>query len=272
LINNFKSAIVLPTMASLLILGCGTSTGVPVPACSCKVCTSPDSKNRRLRASALYRADNGVNILIDAGPDVRQQVLQHNINRIDAVLFTHHHGDHIYGLDDLRGYSLATHKAVPCYATARVQNELKDRFKHIFFPDPGYTGGSLTQIDLVEIPTPPQTIDVCGVKVEPFELQHGPVYVLGFKFGEIAYATDCNSLPSNSKKLLHGIKHLVLDGLRFESHGTHFTIPEACKESKLLQAKNTYLTHMTHTVDYAETSAALPSGVSLCFDGLEIKE
>lgn len=259
-------------MASLLILGCGTSTGVPVPACDCKVCTSVDPKNNRLRTSALYRADNGTNILIDAGPDIRQQVLKYKIQKIDAVLFTHHHGDHIYGLDDLRGYSLATRQAIQCYATERVQNELKDRFKHVFFPDPGYTGGSLTQVALNTIPTPPTPFDVLGVRVEPFELQHGPVYVLGFKFGQIAYATDCNNIPSSSRKLLQGVKHLVLDGLRFEAHGTHFTIPEACNEAKRLGVKNTYLTHMTHTVDYAETSAALPGGVRLCFDGLEIIE
>lgn len=257
-------------MASLLILGSGTSTGVPVPACKCKVCSSSDPKNSRLRTSALYKGDNGARILIDAGPDIRQQALKFNVDRIDAVLFTHHHGDHIYGLDDLRGFSLATRRAIPCYATERVQAELKDRFRHVFFPDPGYTGGSLTQIDLLPIPSPLAPFDVCGVRIQPFELLHGPVNVLGFKFGGIAYATDCNHIPDSSKKLLAGVNHLVLDGLRFEEHGTHFTIPQACQEARSLMVKNTYLIHMTHSIDHAETSAMLPGGVQLCYDGLEI--
>lgn len=243
---------------------------MPVPACSCSVCLSGTPKNTRLRTSALYRADNGANILIDAGPDLRQQVLRHRIDKIDAIVFTHHHGDHLLGIDDLRGFYLSSRKPIPCYATAHVQGEIKATFRYLFNPDPEYKGGTLTQIEFNPITTPLTPLSIAGVKVEPFELNHGGTYVLGFKFGDIAYATDCNNVPTTSKALLKGIEHLVLDGLRNESHASHFTIPEACQQAKELGAKNTYLIHMSHSVDFDSTKKNLPDGVSLCFDGLEI--
>lgn len=256
---------------SLTILGCGTSTGVPVPSCLCPVCSSSSSKNRRLRCSALIKTPDNKNILIDAGPDFRQQALQNGIERIDLVLFTHAHADHILGIDDLRAYNFTMGRPIDCYGTTETLDAIKKVFHYIFDPDPDYQGGMLASLNMHPI-THGEPLFVGNTQILPFLLFHGRTAVTGFKIGSIAYATDCNYIPEETEEQLRGVKHLVLDGLRYRKHATHFTITEAVKISQSLNISNTYLTHMSHDIDYHETVSSLPENVTLCYDGLIIKD
>ena len=254
----------------LQILGCGTSTGVPIPGCECAVCLSPDPKNSRTRTSALIRLDDGRNILIDASTDLRQQALRWGIKRVDAVLFTHAHADHILGTDDLRCFNFILKKAIPCYGTAETLTALTRAFEYIFKPDPEWEGGLLPQLELNEI-RHNEPFRLFEIEFLPFLLSHGKSNVTGFRFNNAAYATDCNGIPLQSTDKLKNLEVFVLDALRYEKHSTHFTIKEACEVSKSLAAKRTYLVHMTHSVDYSEGSKSLPFGIEFAYDGLQIK-
>ena len=255
--------------SELLILGCGTSTGVPVPACGCRVCKSTDLRNKRLRTSALVSIGS-LNILIDAGPDLRQQALLYNINHIDAVLFTHAHADHIGGVDDLRCFNFASKKPIPCFGSAITLEKLRDSFRYIFDPDPDWRGGMLPQLELNEF-SHFQAFEVCGISVLPFALEHGSLTVTGFRIGAMAYATDCKLVPAESLAVLSNLDVLVLDALRDEAHNTHMTISEACSTAQKIAAKRTVFVHMTHSIDFQETSAKLPKQIELAVDGLRLK-
>lgn len=254
----------------LTILGCGTSTGVPIPGCRCPVCLSPHPCNKRLRTSAVISTDEGRTILIDATPDLRQQALRAGIERIDAVLFTHAHADHILGIDDLRAFNFIQQSRITCYGSRHTLPRIRHMFSYVFEPDENYLGGALPQLDLVEFENgvPFKLFDL---PIEPFSLMHGDLEVTGFRFGNLAYATDCNAIPLVSQKRLKGIDLLVLDGLRYEAHRTHFTIPEAISVAGALEVGATWLTHMTHTVEYEEVSRKLPRSISLAYDGLQIE-
>jgi len=251
------------------ILGCGTSTGVPLPGCTCKVCNSGKSKNYRSRTSAIFLSEEHGNILIDASTDLRHQALLWNIKRVDAVLYTHSHADHILGTDDLRSFNFVTKKSIPCYGSISTFKRLTHFFDYIFMPDPNYKGGLLAQLTLNEIDevTPFQ---VCGVEIKPFKLEHGTTSVTGYRIGDVAYATDCKVIPSASREVLKGVRYLVLDGLRHRPHFTHLTIDEAATIASEIGAEKTYLTHMTHDVDYDELMEFLPPHVEPAYDGLEI--
>ncbi|RIL04597.1 MAG: MBL fold metallo-hydrolase [Proteobacteria bacterium] len=254
----------------LKILGCGTSTGVPIPGCGCAVCASPHPRNQRLRTSALLMLDSGENILIDASTDLRQQALKWGIKQIHATLFTHSHADHILGIDDLRAFNYVMNCAMPCYATAHTWEDIKRIFAYVFRHDPNYEGGAPPKLTTHEF-THFQEFELLATRIMPFELEHGRLKVTGFKIGELAYATDCKVIPHASKEILRGIKFLILDGLRYEAHRTHMTIPEAIDAAQELGAGKTYLTHLTHNVDYVEVNAKLPKGVELAYDGLELE-
>jgi len=253
----------------LKILGCGTSTGVPIPGCECAVCTSGKEKNERSRTSALLKLESGKNILIDCCTDLRYQALKHKIKKLDAVLLTHSHADHIMGLDDLRAFNFTLGGAMPCYTNEQTIQDLRRIFSYVFEPDPHYQGGLLPKVELNTIPEL-GTFNLCGVDITSFPLLHGSTRVLGFRFGDIAYATDCKEIPAESRQILNGVRRLVLDGLRYESHRTHMTISEAVQVATDLGVEKTYLTHMTHSVDYDEVMAKLPPHVELAYDGLEI--
>lgn len=253
------------------ILGCGTSTGVPVPGCGCQVCNSQDPKNIRLRASILLQTSRGKNIIIDTSPDFRQQCLTHKLKHIDAVLYTHAHADHILGLDDLRSYNFCQRSPIPCYATATSWDGIKKTFLYVFEPDPEYKGGGLPQIEQHTFETF-QELEICSETVSTFQLMHGDLEVIGFRFGDFAYATDCNHIPEKSLKALEGVKILILDGLRFEPHATHFTIEQALEVAKNLGIRRTILTHYTHSIDYNVVNPTLlERGAELAFDGMEIE-
>jgi phosphoribosyl 1,2-cyclic phosphate phosphodiesterase len=253
----------------LTILGSGTSTGVPVPGCSCAVCLSGEPRNQRYRTSALIQGAPHQNILIDATADLRSQALRFGVKRVDAVLYTHAHADHILGTDDLRVFNFVINSAIPCFGSKETLAGVRQTFPYIFNQDEPYEGGFIAQLALHEI-NELVPFETAGIKIIPFPLKHGKTAVMGYRIGELAYATDCNVVPEPSQNIVRGIKYLVLDGLRYQSHKTHFTIPQAIEMATQLGVEKTWLTHTTHTVDYDEVSANLPSHVALAYDGLEI--
>ncbi len=240
-----------------------------MPSCHCRVCKSDNPRNKRLRTAAAVSVNGKDWLMIDTSSDFRQQVLTNGIESILGVLFTHSHADHILGLDDLRGFYISQRRPIPCYGSEATLEELRRIFRYIFETNPDYEGGPLAQLAATAI-NDTEIVQCGGIEAQAFPLWHGKMPVLGYRFGDIAYATDCNRIPEESQKILRGVKHLVLDGLRNEPHRTHFTIPDAIKAAESLHAENVYLTHMTHSVDYDEVSAQLPKNVKLAYDGLEI--
>lgn len=253
----------------LTILGCGTSTGVPVPTCTCDVCTSDNPKNKRRRTSALLETPGGECILIDASPDLREQSLTHGITRIDAVLFTHPHADHILGLDDLRCFCFSRTERIPCYGSHDTLTKIRGIFSYIFDHNPHYEGGMLAQLILHKLSLP-STLDIAGTTISALPVKHGKSDCTAFRLGSLAYITDCNFIPPETIELLRGVTTLVIGGLRYEPHPTHFTIPEAIAVFEELKATRAFITHTTHTIEYDEVSRQLPQGVSLAYDGLEV--
>ena len=249
----------------VIVLGCGTSTGVPSIGCRCSVCTSDHPRNRRLRASIwLQWEDRGV--LIDTTTDLRQQALEHKIPRVDAVLYTHAHADHIHGIDELRVYNLLQKGGIPCFGSRETMARLHHVFNYIFNDDgSGLFRPQLTS-EVIEGP-----FRLFGQEVIPLPADHGPGgAVLGFRFGPFAYLTDCVQIPEETLGLMEGLTVLILDALRAKPHPSHMTLDAASRVALRLGAAQTYLTHMSHNVDYEAANASLPAGVKLAYDGLEL--
>jgi phosphoribosyl 1,2-cyclic phosphate phosphodiesterase len=251
------------------LLGCGTSTGVPLPGCSCKVCASGNPKNHRDRTSGCITLDDGRVILIDAGPDLRYQALKHKVERVDSVLFTHAHADHILGTDDLRSFNFVSRRRISCYGTQETLDPITSAFSYIFQPRAGYEGGMVAQLDPHVIDND-ATGEIEGNTFSFFPLQHGGMTVTGFRLGDLGYATDFNKISDRAMEILAGVKYLFIDGLRYEPHNTHITIPQAVEIAQKLRAEQTYIIHTTHTIDYDETNAKLPKGIELGYDGLTV--
>lgn len=258
------------------VLGSGTSHGVPSIGCDCRVCTSADPKDRRTRPSILLELDGeppspfagGVrNILVDTSTDLRQQALANRMRRVDAILFTHTHADHVFGIDDVRGFNQRQGRAVSCYGDAATLTSLRQSFAYIFSPPP-QKGGGLPQLTLFEIGGP---FALGGAEVVPVPLFHGKLPVLGFRVGSFAYLTDCNHIPEPSFELLRGIRTVILDALRNRPHSTHFSVSEAVEVVARLGTVRAYLTHICHELSHAETNAQLPAGVELAYDGLVLE-
>ncbi len=254
----------------LTFLGTGTSMGVPVIGCECAVCTSPDQHNKRLRTSALLEAD-GRAILFDAGPDLRQQALAAGIRRVDAVLLTHAHADHIFGLDDLRPLNFAQRAAIPLYGTANTLAMVRERFGYAFVNTS--EGSTRPALELVEIQNG-VPFDIGNVTIVPFDVQHGSWTITGFRIGRLGYVTDASSIPASSLAQLRDLDVLVLNALRPKPHPTHFSLGEACAVVADLGPRQALLVHMTHDVEHASVNAALPAPVHLAYDGqiVEINE
>lgn len=248
------------------ILGTGTSQGVPVIACNCQVCQSTDPNDKRLRTAALVQAD-GVNIVIDAGPDFRQQMLREKVSDIDAILITHEHRDHIAGLDDVRAFNFMNQKPVDIYAEDRVQEAIKSDFSYSF-ADKKYPGAP--QINLHNITNEPFVIK--GVKVIPIRAFHYKLPVYGFRIGDFSYITDLNYISEEEKLKLHGTKYLVVDALRKQTHISHYSLPEAIELIKELSPKRAYITHISHQMGlHHDVNEELPHGISLAYDGLRFE-
>jgi phosphoribosyl 1,2-cyclic phosphate phosphodiesterase len=253
-------------MLELIFLGTGTSQGVPLIACDCNVCTSQDSKDKRLRSSVLVRTSQ-TTLVVDTGPDFRQQMLRENVKVLDAVLFTHEHKDHIAGLDDVRAYNFILKKKMPVYATERVIKALQREFYYIF-NDEKYPG--IPEIDIHLIDN--QAFYIQDIHIQPVELLHYKLPVLGFIFNQrLAYITDANYISPPEKNKLKNLDVLVINALRREKHISHFTLQEALDIIQELQPKKAYLTHISHQLGtYKEVSKELPQNVFLAYDGLKI--
>ena len=253
------------------LLGTGTSTGVPVLGCDCEVCTSEDPRDTRTRCACYIEAGE-MGLLIDTGPDFRQQALREGIERIDAVCYTHHHFDHVVGLDDLRPFFRENRRVMPCYAHADTAAVLRKNYDYVFGADP-YPGAANVELEVIDGPfcIPSRTGDGASVPVDPILLHHGDMPVCGYRLGRFAYLTDASAIPEASVEQLQGIDTLVLDALRAEPHPTHFSFDEAVAAARRIGARETYFVHMTHAVRHAEAEAALPDDVHLAYDGLTLE-
>jgi len=243
------------------ILGSGTSTGVPMVGCTCRVCGSDDPKDRRTRASLLIR-HAGRNILVDTSTDLRRQALREGMDRVDAVLFTHSHADHVNGIDDLRGFHFLHKEVIPCYASPATFEILLAGFRYIFFELDG--SGYTPLLSAHEVLGP---FELFGLTVVPVPLEHGKSSATGFRIGTFAYLTDCSAIPDSSLRLLEGLDVLVMDGLRWTPHPSHFNIEAAIDAVEQIKPGRVVLTHLTHEVLHSEQTK-LPPGFEFAYDGM----
>ena len=257
----------------ITVLGSGTSHGVPFIACDCAVCRSTDPRDKRTRPSILIDLEPRTSnlepryVLVDTTPDLRQQCLANNVRRVDAVLFTHAHADHITGFDDIRRFSQLQQMAMPCYGAEDTLNDLRRMFDYVFKP-PKQQGGGLPQVTLTAIDGP---FVLGAARIVPVPLLHGILPVLGYRIGSFAYLTDVSAIPETSWPLLDGVTTVVIDALRRRPHSTHFSVDQAIDAVRHMGATRAYFTHITHDLGHAETSASLPRGVELAYDGLVIE-
>jgi phosphoribosyl 1,2-cyclic phosphate phosphodiesterase len=250
----------------LTVLGSGTSVGVPTIGCSCRVCRSDDPRNRRLRPSVCLRW-NETTVVIDTGPDFRQQALAHGLRKVDAVLFTHAHADHVLGLDDLRPFNFVQRGAIPVYASEQTLHVIRRIFSYIFHDGPSES--SRPRIETHAFPGEPIVID--GIEFRPIPVKHGSGECHGFRFGNHAYLTDHSEIPEESLELLEGVETIFLDALRYKPHPTHSTVEASLRTVERLKPRAAYFTHISHDLDHERAQSLLPEGVWLAYDGLELE-
>ena len=253
----------------LTFLGTGTSMGVPTLGCDCAVCTSPDSRDRRLRPSVLlqweYEGRSRV-VLIDSGPDFREQALRNKLTRVDAVFYTHGHADHVFGLDDLRPLSFVAHREggrIPLYASEETAEVLRRVYDYVFSPRATYPNRPRVQIEPLSDST-----CVLGAEFRRIPVLHGEQRIDGFRFGRTAYLTDVSGIPDESFTLLEGLEHVVLSALRHKPHPSHATVEQAVGWAQRIGAEHTWLTHIAHELGHEATNAKLPENIRLAYDGL----
>ena len=267
--------------ARVTFLGTGTSHGVPAIGCDCAVCHSPDPRDRRTRPSILIDLDGGIGrgpvaspiagavrfVLVDTSTDLRAQALAHEVRRVDVILFTHSHADHVMGLDEVRRYNSMQKSSIGCYADETTLADLQRMFAYIFAAKPKH-GGGVPRLAPFRIAG---AFSVGGVEIVPVPLMHGPRPILGYRAGSFAYLTDCNQIPDRSWPLIEGVRTLVIDALRDRPHSTHFSVGEALAVVDRVRPERTYFTHICHDLPHAATCARLPDGVELAYDGLVIE-
>lgn len=250
----------------ITFLGTGTSHGVPMIGCDCSVCRSPDPRDRRLRASILITTDDGLVVLVDTGPDLRQQAVANGVRRLDAVLFTHSHADHIFGLDEVRRFNHLQREPIPAYGDAGTLTDIRRTFAYAF--DPGVPkGGGIPDIRLFTLAGP---FCLGRQEIVPVPVLHGRRPILGFRLGGFAYLTDCSRVPETSLPLLEGLDVLVLDALRVRPHPTHFSIDEAVALAQQLRPRQSLFTHICHDLAHESTCRRLPPAMALAYDGLQL--
>jgi phosphoribosyl 1,2-cyclic phosphate phosphodiesterase len=280
----------------LRFLGTGTSSGVPAIACDCAVCTSDDPRDRRLRTSGLlsFTDPSGIDrrVLIDAGPDLREQALAARLTRLDAILFTHNHVDHTWGLDEVRRFNAVMGSAIDIYADAHTLDHLRRVYRHIFERENNIQRSFVATVRGHEV-RPGEPFDLFGLRVTPVPLLHGVQEILGFRFDPapapspgpsnrlpdpragsdllpLAWCTDCSALPPAGSALLAGVRTLVLDALRHRPHDTHLTLAQAVSLARSLRPERTLFVHMSHDLPHETTNSDLPDGMRLAHDGLEL--
>jgi phosphoribosyl 1,2-cyclic phosphate phosphodiesterase len=247
-------------------LGTGTSVGVPMLGCTCQVCRSTNPKNSRTRSSVLIGTQEG-NVLIDTSPELRLQLLRERVKLVHAVLFTHYHADHLFGLDDLRPFPKQLHCPMPVYCTAEVEEKIRGAFGYVFDRKAErLPPGTIPKLEIRRITKEP--FEALGQRVVPIPLCHAHFDVFGFRFDELAYCTDVNRIPEESWALLQGVRILVLDALRIKPHPGHFSLQEAVDVIRQLKPERAYLTHISHDLDHDTTNRMLPAGIELSYDGL----
>ena len=271
--------------ARFTLLGTGTSSGIPVIACDCATCRSDDPRDRRTRVGAMLEftdpSGEPRTILVDVPPDHREHALRHRIRRVDAILLTHAHVDHVFGLDDARHYNVSMRAPVHLWGEHAVFEELARIYQHIFAPHRNPNKSFVAEVTCNGV-APAEQFELFGVRVMPLRLLHGRLPVLGFRFDvaapasgapgplPLAYCTDVNAIPPETWPLLRGLDTLVLDMLRERAHPTHFTLTESLDAAARIAARRTVFTHMTHDIRHAEHAARLPAGVELGFDGMRL--
>lgn len=251
---------------TLTFLGTGTSHGIPMVACECEVCLSDDTRNKRTRCSALIEK-NGQRLLIDTSPELRLQVTRERIRRIDAIIFTHAHADHLFGLDDCRRFNEATGRPMPIYGSESTLNCIYRVFDYAFRPGV-QVGGGLPVLEPREITGP---FEAAGMQVLPIPIRHGRLHIFGFRIGDLAYVTDCSSIPDSSKEMLTGLDLLVLGVLRHRPHPTHLSLEQGLEVVRALQPKQALFTHISHKLDHDITNKMLPENVRLAYDGQKVE-
>ena len=252
----------------LILLGTGTSHGVPIIGCHCPVCESTNPRNHRLRTGVAVSAPEGM-FLIDTPPELRIQLIRERIDLVHAVIYTHSHADHLFGLDDLRLFGYRLHHPIPLYCEEIVERQIRAAYSYAFAqPDPDLHFGALPQLELQRIGLEP--FSLLGLRIQPIRLIHGKLPVLGFRIGDVAFCTDVSLIPDESWPLLEGLDVLIIDALREEGHATHFGIPQALEAIERVKPRRAYLTHVSHHLEYEATNARLPPHVELSYDGLRI--
>lgn len=249
----------------LIVLGAGSSAGTPVIGCSCATCTSPDPRNKRTRCSSAVLLPDGEVILIDTGPDLRQQALRERLPRVDAVLYTHTHADHLHGIDDLRAFCQIQRQQIPLYGNRGAIDHISGKFGYALREPAGFW-----EIPVLSANSVDQSFSLFGVDITPIPLKHGHSDILGYRIGDMAYLTDVSAIPQDSLALLDDLELLMLDCLRERPHPTHFDLEQSLAHASLINARNTYLIHMTHELEFAALSRQLPPSVHVAYDGLRL--
>jgi len=252
-------------MMQLTVLGAGSSAGTPVIGCQCATCTSPNPRNKRTRCSSYITLEGGEVILIDTGPDLRQQALREGLTRADAVLYTHTHADHLHGIDDLRGFCQVNKQQIPLYSYPTAIAHIKEKFGYTLREPGDFWGLPVLQANAVSAP-----FDLFGTKVTPIPIMHGRIEIYAYRIGNIAYMTDVSSIPERSFELLEGLDLLLIDCLREEKHPTHIHLEQSLDYIGQIKAKQNILIHMTHELEYDALMERLPENVAVGYDGMQM--
>ena len=252
-------------MMQLTMLGVGSSAGTPVVGCACETCVSTNPCNKRTRCSSLITLETGENILIDTGPDLRNQALREAITRVDAVLYTHTHADHLHGIDDLRAFCVLQRKQIPLYAKEDAVDHITQKFGYTLREPSDFWEMPVLRTEVIGAP-----FTVFGVTITPIPVMHGRSHIFGYRIGNFAYLTDVSEIPESSIALLQNLDILLIDCLREKSHPTHINLEQSLSYTGRINAKQSYMIHMTHELEYASLQNKLPKNVFAGFDGLKL--
>jgi phosphoribosyl 1,2-cyclic phosphate phosphodiesterase len=260
----------VPSRPEMIIMGTGTSVGVPVVGCRCAVCRSDNPRNSRMRSGVLVRAPEG-EFVIDTGPELRLQLVREDVSLIRAAVFTHSHADHIMGLDDLRIFGFKLKTEIPLYCESTVEEFIRQTFSYAFVDPNSHAHPYAAPRFRFEEVCPGKPFDVLGLQLMPIRLKHGKLPILGYRIGNVAFCTDVSTVPEESRALLQGLDTLVIDALRHKPHPTHLSVEQALRWIDVLKPRKAYFTHMSHDLDYDQLCQELPDHVRPAYDGLKIE-